>query len=158
MCVCVCGCVGVCVGGCVGYVTIGACVLLSYVIPVLSPVFCYNNATSQTLNCIYDRCFERHLYWTIEMGLTISHTMRNYSHHISHLTFDYSSLPFGYHKLDVFYKYQQYSSLGRICSHHHCPCSFSSILDVSGQCSGCHASLCVYQSFCWMPMLQEHIL
>ena len=95
------------------------------------PVFCHNNATKHTLHCIYDNCFEDHLHWTVENGLTVSHTTRNYSHHISHMIFNYSSLP--YHSMSVFYKhYGKDSLLGKLWSLHHCYCSFSVTLDVSG--------------------------
>ena len=109
---------------------------ISYVMSALtcsnSPVFCSNNATTRTLHCVYDSCFESLLNWTLGNGLTIPQTSTAYSGHISFLTFDYSTLPFGYHPMDVFYQYHEGSPLDRVCSSQHCTCSYSFTLDISG--------------------------
>ena len=109
------------------YYTMHVCTLL-YVAPFFI-VICQNNDTVKTISCTFNTTFYIHLEWTPS---TLNQTRVDLGSDVSVLTFNYSSLPSGYHPFHIAYSYFPGSAFARHCRCPFCSCQYSTTLKVKG--------------------------
>ena len=93
-------------------------------------VICQNNDTVKTISCTFNTTYYALLEWTPS---TLNRTRVDLGSDVSVLTFNYSSLPSGYHQFDISYNYSLESPFAKLYCHcPFCSCRYSTTLEVEG--------------------------
>ena len=114
-------------------------------------VICQNNDTAKTISCTFNTTFYANLKWTPS---ALNQTRVDLGSDVSVLTFNYSSLPSGYHPFHISYSYFPGAIIARHCLCPFCSCQYSTTLEVEGLFVCMCACVCVCVCVCrWAPFL-----